>query len=270
MLLNGIRLTGYSSTEDSAQFELAETTVKDAAALDGQLLTVTDDEGGEVEAFVGYSIAYIQVEDDGTIRMRAVKVMDDTTAAAIEALSQKVEAVGTKAETASTDAADAKTQAGEAKTTAEQAKEAAEQAGSDPQVMAFARMAVLPMAADMTVSEGASVFTLWPERRVGDTVKLKDFFWYGGELYRCNQPELTITEGQEPDKNLPALYGHVTVAPDGILVWDADDLTGAPDIYNTGTPVHYPDAEGPVYVSGRDGNTSVPGQDEWWTLRDEA
>ena len=98
MLLNGIRLTGYSSTEDAAQFELAETTVKDVAALDGQLLTVTDDEGGEVEAFVGYSIAYIQVEDDGTIRMRAVKVMEDTTAAAIEALSQKVDAASKKAD----------------------------------------------------------------------------------------------------------------------------------------------------------------------------
>lgn len=284
MLLNGIRLTGYSSTEDSAQFELAGTTVKDVAALDGQLLTVTDDEGGEVEAYVGYSIAYIQVEDDGTIRMRAVKVMDDTTAAAIEALSQKVDAAEKRAEESATKAEDAKTvastagtvateakdEAKAAKTAAEEAKSIAEQAGSDPQVTAFARMAVLPMAADMTVSEGASVFTLWPERRVGDTVKLKDFFWYGGELYRCNQTELTITEGQEPDKNLPALYGHVSVAQDGILVWDADDLTGAPDIYNTGTPVHYPDAEGPVYVSGRDGNTSVPGQDEWWTLRDEA
>lgn len=100
MLLNGIRLTGYSSTEDAAQFELAETTVKDVAALDGQLLTVTDDDGGEVEAFVGYSIAYIQVEDDGTIRMRAVKVMDDTTAAAIEALSQKVDAAAEKADEA--------------------------------------------------------------------------------------------------------------------------------------------------------------------------
>lgn len=132
------------------------------------------------------------------------------------------------------------------------------------QVVTFARMAVAPMAATMTVSEGASVSTLWPERRVGDTVKLKDFFWYGGELYRCNQPELTITEGQTPDMNLPALYGHVSVAPDGILVWDADDLTGAPDIYNTGVEVHYPDADGPVYVSLRDGNTSEPTKDEWW------
>lgn len=144
----------------------------------------------------------------------------------------------------------------------------AEQAleGSNPQLTTFARMAVLPMAADMTVSEGASIFTLWPERRVGDIVKLKDFFWYGGELYRCNQPDLTITAGQEPDKNLPALYGHVSVAPDGILIWDADDLTGAPDIYNTGVRVHHPGADGPVYVSKRDGNTSEPGTDEWWAL----
>ena len=156
--------------------------------------------------------------------------------------------------------------AAEARAAAEEAREAAERAGTDPQVMAFARMAVIPMAADMTVAEGASVSILWPEKRVGDTVKLGDFFWYDAELYRCNQPELTITAGQEPDKNLPALYGHVSVAPDGVLVWDADDLTGAPDIYNTGVRAHYPDVDGPVYVSKRDGNTSKPGTDGWWAL----
>ena len=171
-------------------------------------------------------------------------------------------------EDASARADEAKTTADEAKATADEAKDAAAQAGTDPQVMAFARMAVLPMAEGMTVSEGASVAKLWPERKVGDVVKLKDFFWYEGELYRCNQPELTITEGQTPDMNLPALYGHVSVAPDGILIWDADDLTGAPDIYNTGVKVHYPDADGPVYVSGRDGNTSTPGTDEWWALEE--
>ena len=151
---------------------------------------------------------------------------------------------------------------------AQTAAETAQQA-ANPQVVTFARMALPDMAAEMTVSEGASVSTLWPERKVGDTVKLKDFFWYAGELYRCNQPELTITEGQTPDMNLPALYGHVSVAPDGLLIWDADDLTGAPDIYNTGVKVHYPDADGPVYVSGRDGNTSTPGTDQWWTLETE-
>ena len=139
-------------------------------------------------------------------------------------------------------------------------------ASANPQLITFARMALPSMAEGMTVSEGASVSTLWPERKVGDTVKLKDFFWYAGELYRCNQPELTITEGQTPDMNLPALYGHVSVASDGVLIWDADDLTGAPDIYNTGVRVHYPDADGPIYVSKRDGNTSEPGTDEWWEL----
>ena len=137
-------------------------------------------------------------------------------------------------------------------------------AGANPQIATFARMAVAPMAASMTIAEGASVSTLWPERKVGDTVKLGDFFWYGGELYRCNQPELTITAGQTPDMNLPALYAHVSVAPDGILVWDANDLTGAPDIYNTGVRVHHPGADGAIYASKRDGNTSEPGTDEWW------
>ena len=163
-------------------------------------------------------------------------------------------------------AAEAMAAADAASKSAAEAKEAAEGAGTDPQIMAFARMVVLPMAEGMTVSDGASVSTLWPEKKVGDTVKLKGFFWYGGELYRCNQPELTITAGQEPDKNLPALYGHVSVAADGVLVWDAGDLTGAPDIYNAGVKVHYPDADGPVYVSKRDGNTSTPGTDEWWAL----
>lgn len=163
-------------------------------------------------------------------------------------------------------AAEAMAAADAASKTAAEAKAAAEEAGTDPQIMAFARMVVLPMAEGMTISDGASVAKLWPEKGVGDTVRLGDFFWYGGELYRCNQPELTITAGQEPDKNLPALYGHVSVAPDGVLVWDADDLTGAPDIYNTGVKVHYPDVDGPVYVSGRDGNTSTPGTDEWWAL----
>ena len=64
---------------------------------------VTDDEGGEVEAFVGYSIAFIQVDPDGMVRMRAVKVMDDTTAAAIAALSQKVDSVSAKADRAVSD-----------------------------------------------------------------------------------------------------------------------------------------------------------------------
>lgn len=253
MLLNGIELGGYSARGDEATFSLDGCTIEQAAALDGETLTVTTDEGEAVEVFEGYVLASVAVSGE-SVRVRAIRRVEESAEAAIHALEENVRIVR---ETATATQA----VANEAKQTAETAS-----ASANPQVVTFARMAVAPMAADMTVSEGASVSTLWPERRVGDTVKLKDFFWYAGELYRCNQPELTITAGQTPDMNLPALYGHVSVAPDGILVWDADDLTGAPDIYNTGTEVHYPDADGPIYVSKRNGNTSEPGTDEWWEL----
>ena len=256
MLLNGIRCDGFVATgKDGAEFSLSDTTVVDAAALDGQDLEVTEDDGETlVASFAGFGVTGVW-ESSGSVRLRAARQLSTEAAEAIHAVEQNMTVL-----TGKVTAAEAK---------ADEAVETASQAGTDPQVMTFARMAVLPMAADMTISEGASVAKLWPERWVGDTVKLKDFFWYGGELYRCNQPELTITEGQTPDMDLPALYTHIDVADDGILVYDADDLTGAPDIYNTGVKVHYPDADGPVYVSGRDGNTSVPGTDQWWTLVEE-
>ena len=255
MKLNGYTLGGYSARSDEASFSLDGCTIEQAAALDGETLTVTNDEGETVEVFEGYVLASVAVSGE-SVRVRAIRRVEESAEAAIHALEENVRLVR---ETATATQA----VANEAKQSAEAAVESA-----NPQVVTFARMALPSMAEGMTISEGASVSSLWPEKKVGDTVKLKDFFWYAGELYRCNQPELTITEGQTPDMNLPALYGHVSVAPDGILVWDADDLTGAPDIYNTGVEVHYPDASGPVYVSGRDGNTSTPGTDQWWTLKE--
>ena len=256
MKLNGIELGGYSARGDEVTFSLSGTTIEEAAALDGETLTVTGDEGEAVEVFEGYVFASVALSGN-SVRVRAIRRVEESAEQAIHALEENVRIVR---ETATATQA----VANEAKQAADSAAESA-----NPQVVTFARMALPSMAEGMTVSEGASVSTLWPERKVGDTVKLKEFFWYAGELYRCNQPELTITEGQTPDMNLPALYGHVSVAPDGILVWDADDLTGAPDIYNTGVKVHYPDAGGPVYVSGRDGNTSTPGTDQWWTLKED-
>ena len=88
---------------------------------------------------------------------------------------------------------------------------------------------------------------------------------HGGRLYRVNQPQLTGEAGKEPGAaGTEALYGLINFADDGVLIWSASALTGAPDIYNTGVRVHYPDASGPIYVSKRDGNTSTPGTDEWW------
>lgn len=255
MKLCGITCDGWTITgKAAAEFSLSTTTVTDAAAIDGQDLIVTEDDGETVVAsFAGYGVTAVYRSGD-SVRLRAARELEADSKAAIEAVEANMGVLSGKVTAAEQGVEEAKDAA------------AAAQESANPQVVTFARMAVVPMAADMTVSEGASVSSLWSEKGVGDTVKLKEFFWYGGELYRCNQPDLTITAGQEPDKNLPALYGHVSVAPDGILIWDADDLTGAPDIYNTGVHVHHPGADGPVYVSKRDGNTSEPGTDEWWVL----
>lgn len=262
MKLNGIRCDGYVDKSAFWEFVLSETTLADVGALDGQDLKVTEDDGETlVASFTDHTVTDV-FKRGSSIVLRAARELDPDTAATLTAIEENMTVLIGKAEAA-------KSAAEAAGAKADEAAEAAAGAGTDPSVMAFARMAVLPMAEDMTISEGASVAKLWPEKKVGDTVKLKDFFWYGGGLYRCNQPELTITAGQEPDKGLPALYTHVNVADDGILVYDADDLAGAPDIYNTGVKVHYPDADGPVYVSGRDGNTSTPGTDQWWTLVEE-
>lgn len=33
---------------------------------------------------------------------------------------------------------------------------------------------------------------------------------------------------------------------------------------------HHPGADGEIWVSGRDGNTSEPGTDQWWTRDGDA
>lgn len=261
--LNSLDCGGWQMKgADAVEFSMACAYAEVSGLKGAESLKVTDGDGTELADFSGYELVS-QWESDGSVRARFLRKLEANTEAAIRSLEANMVTVSKKVDEGM---AEASKRADEAASVAGEAKAIAEQAGTDPQVEAFARMAVKPMAADMTVSEGASVSTLWPERKVGDKVKLKDFFWYGGELYRCNQPDLTITAGQTPDMNLPALYGHVSVASDGILVWDADDLSGAPDIYNTGVKVHRPDADGPVYVSKRDGNTSEPGTDRWWEL----
>lgn len=245
MLLNGIRLTGYSSTEDAAQFELAETTVKEVAALDGQLLAVTEDDGTEVEAFVGYSVDYIKREDE-IIRMRAVKTMDDTTAAAIEQLTQKVEA------------ADAK---------AAEAKSIAEQAGTSPSVRAASAMYVNATA--LTNTQLGDVRELIEDFVPGAAYGKGLVRRYEGKYYRMAQ-EISAQTSQtyQPGTGTESLYTLIDLAPDGIRIWHQP--TNAEDSFTFGEKAHYPDAEGPIYVSQRVGNTSVPGADEWWVLDEGA
>lgn len=76
---------------------------------------------------------------------------------------------------------------------------------------------------------------------------------YGGKLYKCVQTHTTAAEWT-PDKT-PALWTEVA-QPGEIPVWRQP--TGAQDAYMKGDKVHYPDANGPVYVSTVDNNTWSP------------
>ena len=81
---------------------------------------------------------------------------------------------------------------------------------------------------------------------------------YGDKLYKCVQAH-TSQIGWEPP-NVPALWTEVA-KPGEIPVWKQP--TGAQDAYQKGDKVHYPDKDGPVYVSIVDSNVWEPGIYGW-------
>lgn len=108
----------------------------------------------------------------------------------------------------------------------------------------------LPKLSDETALDAIGLF---PFYRVGITYQKDTRIRYGEKLYRCEQAHTSQT-GWEPP-NVPALWTEVA-KPGEIPVWRQP--TGAQDAYNTGDKVHYPDADGPVYVSKIDGNVWSP------------
>ena len=81
---------------------------------------------------------------------------------------------------------------------------------------------------------------------------------YEDKLYRVVQTH-TSQEGWEPP-NVPALFTEIA-KPGEIPVWKQP--TGAQDAYMTGDKVHYPDADGPVYISNVDNNVWAPDVYGW-------
>ena len=86
----------------------------------------------------------------------------------------------------------------------------------------------------------------------GDRIRYED------NLYRCVQAH-TSQAHYTPDL-VPALWTEVA-EPGVIPVWKQP--TGAQDAYMIGDLVHYPDAEGPVYVCTIDYNIYAPGVAGW-------
>ena len=103
--------------------------------------------------------------------------------------------------------------------------------------------------------EAVELFPAW----AADTVYALDVrVRCGGKLYKCVQAH-TSQESWEPP-NVPALWTEVA-EPGEIPVWKQP--TGAQDAYQTGDKVHYPDADGPVYVSTVNDNVWIPGVYGW-------
>lgn len=248
--LNGISLINYAAYDNEVTFSLDTDDVQAVVALSGQTLVVTNGED-EVERFDGYRI--VQFKDETTyVQARFMRKLDDATAEAIQSLEANVRT--------------ARAVADEASAVAQDAKDTASQAGTDPQVKAASEMYVNAQALSNT--QLADVRDLIEDFVQGAEYEQGWVRRYEGKYYRMAQ-KITSTTSQTylPGTGTESLYTLIDLAPDGIRVWHAP--TDATNSFALGELAHYPDADGPVYVSGRNGNTSEPGTDEWWTLKED-
>lgn len=228
MKLNELTLGGYSARGDELTVSLAAT-VEEAAALDGEKLTVTDDDGEAVEVYEGYAVASISVSGDA-VRVRLIRRVEESAEAAIRALEENVRLVR---ETATA------TQA-----VANEAKEIASQAGTDPQLQALATLQVSTMSFGKTPCDEVVKFVdYWPDWKPDTAYKHNDPITYEGRKFRVSKD--LISQAIYPPGTAESEYYEVVLAPDGVIVWYT--VGGEYNMVYKGEMRHYPDADGPVY-----------------------
>lgn len=277
MKLNTIDVAGWVFPgKDMVEFSLMNTTVPAAAALDGQTLQVFDDNGEDVVAsFAGYEVTGVW-ESGNAVRLRASRELSTEVSDVVEAVEKNFESLNV---TVTQKLADVDENVStmnfavtEAQNAAKAAQTAAENAKTDPTVIAAATMYV--NAVGLTNSEIGDVRDLIKDFVAGEEYKKGWIRRYDGKYYRMAQDinSTTSTTYQpgtgtyQPGTGTESLYTLIDLAPDGIRIWHT--VTNAEDSFTLGELCHYPDAEGPIYVSKRVGNTSEPGTDAWWVLRD--
>ena len=242
MKLNGtINVEGFFQEGDRTCIEVSGATLAEASALDGQTLEVTQD-GEGVLLLSGYTISLIEKAGGGSLRIWCDRSLPDATRETIESLERRVS---------------------EAEAKAEEAAEIASQAGTDPQVRAAAAM--YANATPLTNTQLTSLHGLIEEFVPGRTYEKGLVRSYEGAFYRMAKDiDAQTSTTYQPGAGTESLYTLIDLAPDGTRVWHMP--TCAEDGFVEGERAHYPDADGPVYVSMRDGNTSEPAKDEWWAL----
>ena len=270
MKLNTIDVAGWVFPgKDMVEFSLMNTTVPAAAALDGQTLQVFDDNGEDVVAsFAGYEVTGVW-ESGNAVRLRASRELSTDVSDVVESVEKNFESLNS---TVTQKLADVDENVGtmnaavtEAQNAAKAAQNAAKYAQTDHAVAAVATMYV--NAIELKNSEIADVRDLIKDFVAGEEYKKGWIRRYDGKYYRMAQDiNSTTSTTYKPGTGTESLYTLIDLAPDGIRIWHT--VTHAEDSFTLGELCHYPDAEGPVYVSKRVGNTSVPGTDQWWVLRD--
>lgn len=103
--------------------------------------------------------------------------------------------------------------------------------------------------------DAVELFPAWAE---GVAYAVGQRIQYNGKLYKCVQAH--TSQADWTPEATPALWTEVA-KPGEIPIWKQP--TGAQDAYMAGDKVHYPDADGPVYVSTVDNNVWEPGVYGW-------
>lgn len=120
------------------------------------------------------------------------------------------------------------------------------------------RALIVKASASLTDEDALGGIELFPLWAAGAPYALDMRVRYNEKLYKCVQAHAS-QEGWEPPA-IPALWAEVA-KPGEIPVWKQP--TGAQDAYMIGDKVHYPDADGLVYISIMDYNTYAPGVYGW-------
>ncbi len=245
--LNGKELTSWYDVKNVTTFKLAPFALHDAwdwaKGLEGQDLVVSQD-GDERKRYGGYAVTDCGVEDDGTVVMRAQRVLDPDTEAAIEALEANVAT---------------------AQATADSAMETAQEAGTDAQVKTIAKLTAASIDfANVTATDCVAIPDYIPEWTVGMSLEQNDPVMRNGQLYRASQAIPSTQEQYPPETSGESLYYPVEVAPDGIIVYRT--CHGQYDMVRKGEKRHYPGASDPVYIALEDTAYSPDAYPQHWQL----
>lgn len=136
--------------------------------------------------------------------------------------------------------------------------EAKASGGADPALASFVTLALPMIAPTAKDSALAPVMRYAPDYvpeghayEKGEVFKTED-----GRCWRVSQDFTSQAQWVLGGAGLDALFYSITIAPDGVIVWAQP--RGEFDAPDKGDERHYPDADGPVYVSLVNDNAYSP------------